>query len=300
MHRVAQFASRAVGRVTFVGVTAGTVALSLNIDISKCEAKIVNEAKIEFLREPSLKGKVAIVTGSSMGIGKAIAEHLVREGATVIIHSGRSVEAGESTAKELGMQYIQADVQQQDDCIRLIEETVSRFGRLDILVNNAGVNKLIPHGDLEAVDEEWMRRVFEINVFGQFWLCKAAMPYLKQSEDGNIINVTSAAGVRPGGSSIPYAMTKAAVNHMTMLLAKSHGPVRVNAIAPGLIETRITTKSDTNPAFWDKLSTDISEAIPLGRLGQPDDLGPLVIGICNSRYMTGQVIVVDGGKMLVQ
>ena len=133
-HRVAQFASRAVGRVTFAGVTAGAVAFSLNIDIPKCEA-----AKIEFLqREPSLKGKVAIVTGSSMGIGKAIAEHLVREGATVVIHSGRSVEAGESTAKELGMQYIQADIQQQADCIRLIEETVSRFGRLDILVNKYG------------------------------------------------------------------------------------------------------------------------------------------------------------------
>merc|ERR1712166_1089536 len=286
MHRVARFASRAVGRVTFAGVTAGAVAFSLNIDIPKCEA-----AKIEFLqREPSLKGKVAIVTGSSMGIGKAIAEHLVREGATVVIHSGRSVEAGESTAKELGMQYIQADIQQQADCIRLIEETVSRFGRLDILVNNAGVNKVIPHGDLEAVDEEWMRRVFEVNVFGQFWLCKAAMPYLKKSEDGNIINVTSVGGVRPGGTSIPYAMTKAAVNHMTLVLAKSHGPVRVNAIAPGLIETRITTKSDT---------TDVEKANPCGRLGQPDDLGPLVIGICNSRYMTGQVIVVDGGKSLV-
>lgn len=108
--------------------------------------------------------------------------------------------------------------------------------------DSAGVNKVIPHGDLEAVDEEWMRRVFEVNVFGQFWLCKAAMPYLKQSEDGNIINVTSAGvsgitalrgltsrlnvagGVRPGGTSIPYAMTKAAVNHMTLVLAKSHAP----------------------------------------------------------------------------
>ena len=108
--------------------------------------------------------------------------------------------------------------------------------------DSAGVNKVIPHGDLEAVDEEWMRRVFEVNVFGQFWLCKAAMPYLKKSEDGNIINVTSvgmsglnglrgltsrlnvAGGVRPGGTSIPYAMTKAAVNHMTLVLAKSHGP----------------------------------------------------------------------------
>lgn len=244
-----------------------------------------------------LEGKVAIVTGSSMGIGRAIAEHLVLQGATVVIHSGSSPAEGQETAAQLGAQYIQAKVQDENECIRLVDETVKRHGRLDILINNAGVNKPIAHSNLDGVDEEFLRRVFDVNVFGVFYLCRAAMPHLKKSPDGNIINITSVAGVRPVGSSIPYSMTKAAVNQLTKLLAKSFGPVRVNAVAPGLIETRITTKGD-DPS-WIGIKKQVENTTPLGRAGQPEDLGPIVVGICNSKYMTGQVIVVDGGMTQV-
>ena len=109
--------------------------------------------------------------------------------------------------------------------------TLERFGRLDILVNNAGWTTVIPHSDLDALTDEIFRRTFDVNVFGTWWLTKAAMPHLRQSPDRNVVMVTSIAGLRPVGSSIAYAMSKAALNHLTTLLAKSCGPVRVNAVA---------------------------------------------------------------------
>ena len=182
-----------------------------------------------------LEGRVALVTGSSSGIGEATARRLAELGANVVVNSSSSVEAGQAVAEALPTEsiYVQADISDQQQGAQLLAATIERFGRLDILVNNAGWTTQVPHTDLDALTDEIFRKTFDVNVFGTWWLTKAAVPHLRQSSDGNVVTVTSLAGSRPAGSSIAYAMTKAALNHMTRLLAKSHGPVRFNAVAPG-------------------------------------------------------------------
>jgi ketoreductase RED2 len=241
-----------------------------------------------------LEGKVAIVTGSSSGIGEATARRLAELGANVVVNSASSVEAGEKVAASLPADslYVQADISDQDQGQRLIDETVGRFGRLDILVNNAGWTTVVPHDDLEALTDEIFRKTFDVNVFGTWWLTKAAMPHLKQAPDGNVVNVTSLAGVRPTGSSIAYAMTKAALNHMTLLLAKSQAPVRVNAVAPGLVATPWT-------ADWDDRHAAIARMTPAHRSATPDDCAEAVLGLVRNTYVTGHVFLVDGGSSLV-
>lgn len=239
-------------------------------------------------------GKVAIVTGSSSGIGEAIARRLSGLGASVVINSASSVEAGQNIAKELGDNalYVQADISDKASGEHLLAATIQRFGKLDILVNNAGWTTAIPHHDLEALTDDIFSRTFEVNVKGTWMLTKAAMPYLKQSEDGNVINITSIAGVRPVGSSIAYSMSKAALNHMTLLLAKSCGPVRVNAVAPGLVATPWTKD-------WQAQHEGVKAMAPLKRSATPDDCVEATLGLLRTRYATGQIFVVDGGLKLV-
>ena len=240
-------------------------------------------------------GKVAIVTGSSSGIGEAIARRLSALGASVVVNSASSVEAGEKIAKELGDNaiYVQADISDKAGGERLIDATLARFGKLDILINNAGWTKVVPHQDLDALTDDIFTRTFDVNVKGTWLLTKAAMPYLKISDDGNVINITSVAGVRPMGSSIAYSMTKAALNHLTLLLAKSCGPVRINAVAPGLVATPWTKD-------WQAHHENVKTIAPLRRSATPDDCVEATLGLLRTRYATGQILVVDGGMTLVR
>ena len=240
-------------------------------------------------------GRVAIVTGSSSGIGEAIARRLSALGASVVVNSASSVEAGEKLAKELGDNaiYVQADISDKSAGERLLAATLARFGRLDILVNNAGWTTLVPHDDLDALTDDIFTRTFDVNVRGTWLLTKAAMPHLKLSDDGNVINITSVAGVRPMGSSIAYAMSKAALNHMTLLLAKSCGAVRVNAVAPGLVATPWTKD-------WQAQHDGVKAITPLMRSATPDDCVEATLGLLRTRYATGQILVVDGGLTLVR
>jgi len=241
-----------------------------------------------------LDGKVAIVTGSSSGIGEATARRLADLGARVVVNSSSSVEAGQAVADSLSTEslYAQADISDQAQGHDLIARTVGRFGRLDILVNNAGWTTRIPHTDLDALTDEIFRKTFDVNVFGTWWLTKAAMPHLRESSDGNVVTITSIAGLRPIGSSIAYAMSKAALNHMTPLLAKACGPVRVNAVAPGLVATPWTSQ-------WEDQHAAVAATSPLHRSATPEDCAEAVIGLIRSTYVTGQVVVVDGGTSLV-
>jgi ketoreductase RED2 len=238
--------------------------------------------------------RVALVTGSTSGIGEAVVRRLVPEGYRVVINSVKSVEAGEKLASELGSDvavYVQGDVAVLDDAQRLVRHTVEHFGRLDVLVNNAGTTQVIPHGDLETATPEVFRRLYDVNVVGAWQLIVAAMPHLREA-GGCIVNVSSLAGVRPQGSSIPYAVSKAALNHMTRLLANVVGPeVRVNAVAPGLIDTPWT-------ADWADLRELVKGMAPLGRSGLPDDVAELVLAQIRSRYVTGEIWLVDGGLQL--
>jgi len=245
-------------------------------------------------KHKELDGKVAIVTGSSSGIGEEIARRLSDLGATVVVNSANSVDAGQQVANSLTTEslYVQADISDQSAGQKLIDTTISKFGQLDILINNAGWTTLVAHHDLDSLTDEIFEKTFDVNVFGTWWLTKAAMPHLKKSTDGNIVNITSIAGVRPVGSSIAYAMTKAALNHMTVLLAKSCGPVRVNAVAPGLVETPWTRD-------WQAQHDNVSRVAPLKRSATPQDCGEATIALIRNKYATGQIFVVDGGLTLV-
>jgi ketoreductase RED2 len=236
-----------------------------------------------------MSNRVVLVTGSTSGIGEATALRFAQAGDTVVFNSARSVEAGERLAKATpGAHYVQADISRGDDCLRLVREVLQACGRLDVLVNNAGTTKLIPHADLGAATVDVWREIFEVNVFGTWSLCVAAMDALRETH-GTIVNVSSIAGVRPTGSSIPYAASKAALNHMTPLLAKVVGPeVRVNAVAPGLVDTPWT-------ADWDAIRDFVSAVAPLKRSGTPQDIADVIFSLASTPYVTGQVVVVDGG-----
>jgi ketoreductase RED2 len=238
----------------------------------------------------ALAGKVALVTGSSSGIGAAVARSLASEGASVVVNSVSSVEAGEALAAELpDAVYVQADVADEAAARRLVDAAVARFGRLDVLVNNAGTTVVIPHHDVEAATPEVWRRIYDVNVVGTWQVTVAALPHLRATGAGAVVNVTSLAGVRPTGSSIPYAASKAALNHVTRLLANVVGPeVRVNAVAPGLVDTPWT-------ADWDAVRAVVRSTAPLGRSGTPEDIAEVVLGLVRSAYTTGAVVVVDGG-----
>jgi ketoreductase RED2 len=240
-----------------------------------------------------LEGRVALVTGSSSGIGAAVASALSEAGAVVAINSSRSVEEGEVVAAGLaGSVYVRGDISDPAEAAALVSETVDRLGRLDILVNNAGTTAVIPHQDFEAATPEVWRRIFDVNVIGTWQVSVAAIPHLRASGDGCIVNVSSMAGERATGSSIPYACSKAAVSHLTRLLANVLAPeVRVNAVAPGLVDTPWT-------ADWDYIREVVEAAAPLRRSGVPDDIAQLVLGLVRSRYTTGEVVLADGGLHL--
>ena len=237
---------------------------------------------------------VALVTGSTSGIGADVARRLVAQGTRVVLNSVTSVDAGRSMVEELGdaAHYVQGDISVEADVARLVNETVAHFGRLDILVNNAGTTVRIPHHELEAATPEVFRRLYDVNVVGTWALTVAAMPHLRASGAGCVVNVSSLAGVRPTGSSIPYAASKAALNHVTRLLANVVGPeVRVNAVAPGLVDTPWTES-------WDEVRAAVHAMVPLKRSAQPDDVAEVVLALIASTYVTGQVWVIDGGLSL--
>ena len=233
--------------------------------------------------------RVVLVTGSTSGIGEATALRFAASGDRVVFNSVRSVEAGERLAAATpNAIYVRADIARAEDCSRLVADVIEHFGRLDVLVNNAGTTRVIPHADLTAASLDVWREIFEVNVFGTWSLCVAAMDALRASQ-GTIVNVSSLAGVRPTGSSIPYAASKAALNHMTALLAKVVGPdVRVNAVAPGLVDTPWTED-------WDTVRGRVRAVAPLQRSGTPDDVAEVIVALASSAYVTGQVIVIDGG-----
>jgi ketoreductase RED2 len=235
-------------------------------------------------------GKVAIITGSSSGIGEETARRLSALGATVVVNSSSSVEAGEAVSTSLPgtAAYIRADISNQDEAHGLIDSTVERFGKLDFLINNAGWTTEVPHHELDDLTDEIFRKTFDVNVFGTWWLTKRAIPHLRKSDDPNIVNITSIAGVRPVGSSMAYSMTKAALNQMTLLLAKSYGPIRVNAVAPGLVATPWTKD-------WDAMHAAVAATAPIPRSATPDDCAEAVLALLRNKYTSGEIFVVDGG-----
>jgi NAD(P)-dependent dehydrogenase (short-subunit alcohol dehydrogenase family) len=247
----------------------------------------------------STERPVALVTGSTSGIGIAIARRLAREGYAVVLHSRNSVEAGNALAAELGSAaYVQADLAQDVDRVRLVREAVAVWGRLDVLVNNAGISRVIPHTDLAAATPAVWQELHEVNVVAPFRLVAEAEPALREAarrgRAGCVVNVSSHAGVRPKGASIPYAATKAALNHVTRLLALSLAPdIRVNAVAPGLVDTPLTADWTVAQQLW-------RERSPMRRAASPEDIAQAVMMLVASDYLTGEILLSDGGLNLTQ
>ncbi len=242
-------------------------------------------------------GRVALITGSTSGIGAAIARQLAKDGFSIVFHSRSSVEAGQQLVREHpGSSYIQADLANQQETKCLVAEVLSQYGRLDVLVNNAGINAVIPHDSLKQANAEIWRELYEVNVIAPWTLISEAETALVDASGPQqvscIVNISSHAGVRPKGASIPYAVSKAALNHMTKLLAKSLAPdIRVNAIAPGLVATPMTANWNDAHQLWQEHS-------PMGRGAQPEEIAELAALLVSSTYITGEVVIADGGLNL--
>lgn len=241
--------------------------------------------------------RVALVTGSTSGIGMAIAKRLAEDGFIVAFHSRSSVLVGLSLATAYpGASYFQADLSDQSQPRNLISEVLVHHGRLDVLVNNAGISATIPHTSLKEASPEIWRNLYEVNVIAPWILISEAEDALRQSSSHEcpscILNISSHAGIRPKGASIPYSASKAALNHMTKLLALSLAPlIRVNAIAPGLVETPMSKNWTAARKLWEDRS-------PMKRGAQPEEIAQVASMLVASHYLTGEILISDGGLNL--
>ena len=249
------------------------------------------------MSERAAPPRVALVTGSTSGIGAAIARRLARDGYIVALHSRSSADVGLAMASELkGASYHQADLGDEAAARDLVADVLQRHGRLDVLINNAGLSIRIPHADLKAATPALWRQMLDVNLIAPFVLTAEAEPALRKSaasgRPASIVNIGTHAGVRPKGSSIPYAVSKAGLHHATRLLALSLGPdIRVNCVAPGLVETPMT-------ANWPDMLETWNAKSPMKRPAKPEDIADLVAALCANDYVTGEIVIADGGLNL--
>jgi NAD(P)-dependent dehydrogenase (short-subunit alcohol dehydrogenase family) len=252
---------------------------------------MMEEAVTEF----SLEGKVALITGASRGIGRAIALRLAQAGAQVVV-SSRRLENVQVVADEIGAAggealAVQAHVGRPDDVRTLVARTLETFGRVDVAVNNAATN---PHfGPLLTADEGLWDKILDTNAKGAFRVCQAVVPHMEAG--GKIVNLVSVAGLQPSPGMGVYGISKAALIMLTKVLALElgHANIQVNGIAPGVIKTRFSR------VLWQTshIAEPILANLPLGRFGEPEDVAGLALYLASSAsdYVTGAVFVVDGG-----
>lgn len=248
----------------------------------------------------SLDGKVAIVTGGSRGIGRAIAIEFAKAGADVVVAS-RKLDACEAAAKEIEQLggralAVSAHTGKTEQLENLVDKTLKAFGRIDILVNNAGTN---PHfGPTMDIEKGAWDKTFDVNVNGVFQLTQLAFHRCMREHGGAVINIASVAGLKPAPFTGTYCVTKAAVIMLTRVLAAELGAygIRVNAIAPGFIKT------DMSKAVWSSdMFKDHVKTMPIPRIGDTEDIvgAALYLASGASSFMTGETIVIDGGELLI-
>lgn len=255
-----------------------------------------------------LNDKVAIITGSSSGVGAALAVQLAEHGTRVVINYATSADGAETTRKAVeaaGGQavVVQGDVGVEADCLALVEAALDTFGRLDILANNAGTTTFVPHADLDGLTDEIWQRTLQTNLIGAFYMSRAAVAPMAAVGGGAILMTSSVAGSTSNGSSIAYCASKAAMNSLTRTLAKSLGAhnIRVNAICPGLIDgewARATWGQGTEEG-WAAISEHFQTQTPLSRVVTPDDVAESMVSLLTgSDLVTGQLVTLDGGFTL--
>lgn len=242
-----------------------------------------------------LSGKVAMITGASKGIGRAIATEFARQGASVIINYCADDEGAKETLEEVrkvngyGI-IIKGDISSFEKCKIIVEETLKIMGKIDILVNNAGISSI---GLFMDATEEEIQRIINTNLLGAMYLTKHVIKEMISRKSGNIINISSMWGEVGASCEVLYSATKGGLNTFTKALAKEVAPsnIRVNAISPGVIDTKM------NSFLGEEEKKSLEEEIPLGRFGNSSEIGKLAVFLCSddSSYITGQIIRADGG-----
>lgn len=252
------------------------------------------------MEEFLLKDRVALLTGASRGIGRAIAQRLACAGAQVVVSSRKldNVQAVADEIRAAGYEALAVEAHVGDPAAveALVGRTVEAYGRLDIVINNAATN---PHfGPLLSADEGQWDKILDTNAKAAFRMCKAAVPHLEAQGGGKILNLASVAGLQPSPGMGLYGISKAALIMLTRQLAMELGPanIQVNAIAPGVIKTRFSQILWTTP----QIAEPMQARMPLGRFGEPEDVAGMALFLASSAsdYVTGAVFVVDGGLSL--
>ncbi len=248
-----------------------------------------------------LTGKVAVITGSSRGIGKAIAERMAQHGAKVTI-SSRKAGPCEEVAAEINAKYpgaaiaVPANISSKEDLQRLVDETRKAFGKVDIVVCNAASNPY--YGPMIGIEDDQFRKILENNVIANHWLISMCIPEMKERGAGSVIIVSSIGGLRGSPVIGAYNVSKAADFQLARNLAHEYGPhgIRVNCIAPGLVKT------DFAKALWSNPETlrRATDPVPLRRIGEPDEIAGAAVYLASDAgsFMTGQALVVDGGATI--
>ena len=237
--------------------------------------------------------KVAIVTGGSRGIGKAIVEALARKNIKVIANYNRSEEKAKILKEELEKENIfidifKADVSKREEVKVMVDYTIEKYGKIDILINNAGIDQEKMFQDI--TDEDW-DNIVKVNLYSVFCTTQEVIPYMLKQKSGCIINMSSIYGTNGGSCAVAYSATKAGVDGMTKSLAKELGPshIRVNSIAPGYIDT------DMNEKYSKEEIEQIKEETPLEKIGKPVDIAKCIEWLIEDNFTTGQVISINGG-----
>jgi len=251
-----------------------------------------------------LQDAVVIVTGSGTGVGAACVRQLATKGAKVVVNYSRSHrEAAETAAAcaALGaeVEIVKADIADDAACRQMVATVMGRWGRLDALVNNAAVTRKSDPFDLESLMAEDFQAVFAVNIIGSYQMSRAAIPAMRASGGGAIVNVSSNVAFTGGGSSMAYTASKGALNAMTLALARTQGPdIRVNAVCPGVIDTR-WMRDAVGPEGYAAIEKRFEETAPLARVAQPEDVASAVVWLIEGAdYVTGELLSVDGGIRL--
>ncbi|MFP1682111.1 SDR family NAD(P)-dependent oxidoreductase [Alloalcanivorax sp. C16-1] len=251
-----------------------------------------------------LKNAVALITGSSSGIGAATARLFAEQGCHVVINYSRNEDGARAVARDCEAQgvralVVRADVADDAQCRALVDATVKEFGRLDVLVNNAGTTKFCPHHDLDGLDKDDFLRLYEVNTVGAYQMTRAATPALRQAGLAHVVNMASIAGLAGVGSSIAYAASKGALLTMTKSLARVLGPeVRVNAICPGFVQGEWLEKGLGKEAY-DKMLSKTKAGAALHDAASPETVAQAVLGlVIGGDLSTGEALRVDGGAHL--
>lgn len=250
-----------------------------------------------------MNSKVAIVTGGGTGVGRETSLALARLGYNVVVNYSRSQAEAEQTAADIeaigsSSLAIQADVSDDAACRRMVQSTLDKWPRIDVLVNCAGTTNFVPFHELDAVTDELWQRLYQVNVVGAFHCARAVREPMLAVGGGIIINVSSVAAQLGQGSSIPYCCTKAALDNLTVSLARTLAPaIRVNGIAPGFIDGRWTRNGLGER--YDEVKATYERNLPMGCVCTPKDIAEGILSlITGSRLVTGQTLTVDAGMMI--